>query len=211
MEDVLEVYERPYDPRFPVVCFDEKSKELRDTPRGQLPAAPAHPAREDYEYCRNGTCNLFLWGEPLVGRRKVVVTARRTASDFAEQVRALVDYDYPEAQKVILVVDNLNTHHPGALYERYSPEEASRINGKIEWHYTPEHGSWLNMAEIELSVLTRQCLKERMPNAEAVQRAIDLWQERRNANAAPIRWQFKTSDARIKLRRLYPMHLTNQD
>ena len=211
MEDVLEVYERPYDPRFPVVCFDEKSKELRDTPRGQLPAAPAHPAREDYEYRRNGTCNLFLRVEPLAGRRKVVVTARRTSCDFAEQVRDIVDNDYPDAEKVILVVDNLNTHHAGALYERYSPEEANRINRKIEWHHTPEHASWLNMAEIELSVLSRQCLKDRMSHAKAVQLAVNLWQEARNANTAPIRWQFKTADARIKLRRLYPTQQTNHD
>jgi hypothetical protein len=211
MEDVLNVYERAYDPRFPVVCLDEKSKELRDTPRGVIPAEPGHVAREDYEYCRNGTCNLFLWVEPLAGRRNVTATDRRTASDLAEQLRDIVDVHYPDAQKIVLVLDNLNTHHPGALYERFDPAEAARINSKLEWHHTPEHGSWLNMAEIELSVLSRQCLKARMPDAKAVQAAIDAWQAERNTDKAPIRWQFKTKDARTKLWRLYPTRLPNQD
>jgi hypothetical protein len=209
MEDVLSVYERAYDPLRPVVCFDEKSKELRDTPRGTIPLQADRPLREDYEYARNGTCNLFLWVEALVGRRNVTVTQRRTAVDFAEQVRDLVDKHYPHVEKIILVLDNLNTHHPGALYERFSPEEAARLNSKIEWHYTPEHGSWLNMAEIELSVLSKQCLKPRMPDANSVQQAINTWQAQRNAQNAVINWQFKTADARIKLKKLYPAQKEN--
>jgi hypothetical protein len=204
MEDVLSVYERPFDPLRPLVCFDEKSKELRDTPRGTVPAAPGRPLREDYEYARNGTCNLFLWVAPLIGRRKAVATLRRTDLDFAEQIRDLVDNDFPQAEKIVLVLDNLNTHQPGALYERFSPGEAARINSKIEWHHTPEHGSWLNMAEIELSVLSRQCLKDRMTGMQAVQQAVDTWQAQRNHSNAQIRWQFTTKDARVKLRRLYP-------
>lgn len=211
MEDVLGVYERAYDPLRPVVCFDEKSKELRDTPRGEIAPKTSRPKREDYEYERHGTCNLFLWVEPLSGRRNATVTERRTSVDFADQVRELVDQHYPYVEKIVLVLDNLNTHGPGALYERFEPSEAARINSKIEWHYTPEHGSWLNMAEIELSVLSSQCLKPRMPDVTTVQKAINIWQAARNAQSSVINWQFKTADARIKLRRLYPARTTNQD
>jgi DDE superfamily endonuclease len=204
MEDVLDVYQRPYDPLRPVICFDEKSKELHSTPRKQIQAKPGSPLKEDYEYERHGTCNLFLWVEPLAGQRNVSVTNRRTSVDFAEQIRDLVDVHYSNADKVVLVMDNLNTHHSGALYERFSPEEAHRINSKIEWHYTPEHASWLNMAEIELSVLSRQCVNERIPDIQTLRDKTNAWTNRRNNQKTTIQWQFKTSDARIKLRRLYP-------
>ena len=209
MEDVLEVYQRPYDPKRPVVCLDEKSKELHTTPHGHLPpeprteAGPGKPRREDYEYARNGTRNLFLWVEPLTGRRQVCVTERRTALDFAQQLRALVAA-YPDAERVVLVTDNLNTHSPACLYEAFAPEEARQIAQKIEWHYTPEHGSWLNMAETELSVLGRQCLNRRIADAGTLAREVACWQERRDRAQTPIRWQFTTKDARIKLWRLYP-------
>ena len=203
MEDVLEVYQRPYDPLRPVVCLDEKSKELHGTPHGNLPLEPGKSRREDYEYERNGTRNLFLWVEPLAGKRHVCVTERRTALDFAPQLRALVDA-YPEAEQIVLVTDNLNTHSPACLYEAFAPEEARRIAQKIEWHYTPEHGSWLNMAETELSVLTRQCLNRRIADADTLEREVSAWQERRERTRTTIRWQFTTQDARIKLRRLYP-------
>ena len=209
MEDVLEVYQRPYDPTRPVVCLDEKRKELHATPHGSLSAMPAagatpgKPRREDYEYERNGTRNLFLWVEPLSGRRQVCVTGRHTALDFAEQLRRLAGA-YPEAEQVVLVTDNLNTHNPASLYEAFAPEEARRIAQKIEWHYTPEHGSWLNMAETELSVLTRQCLNRRIADAETLVCEVAAWQERRDLAQTRIRWQFTTKDARIKLRRLYP-------
>lgn len=168
MEDVLEVYQRPYDPERPVVCLDEKSKELHATPHGSLPpepktqTEPGKPRREDYEYERHGTRNLFLWVEPLTGRRHVCVTERRTGLDFAQQLKSLVDEHYPQAAQVVLVTDNLNTHTAASLYEAFAPEEARRIAAKIEWHYTPEHGSWLNMAETELSVLSRQCLNRHL-------------------------------------------------
>ena len=209
MEDVLAVYERPYDPLRPVLCLDEKSKELHATPRGALPMEPkaqgrrGRPRREDSEYQRNGTRNLFLWVEPLAGRRGVSVTERHTGLDFAAQLQRLVG-TYPEAERVVLVTDNLNTHSPACLYEAFAPEEARRIAGKIEWHYTPEHGSWLNMAEIELSVLSRQCLNRRLADAAALEREAAAWEQARNGAKVTIRWQFTSEDARIKLRRLYP-------
>ena len=214
MEDVLAVYERPYDPRRPVVCLDEKSKELHATPHGALPMEPpgpgrrGRPRREDSEYQRNGTRNLFLWVEPLAGRREVSVTERRTARDFAAQLQRLVAA-YPEAERVVLVTDNLNTHSPACLYEAFAPEEARRLAQKIEWHYTPEHGSWLNMAEIELSVLSRQCLNRRLADAAALEREAAAWEQTRNRAKATIRWQFTSGDARIKLRRLYPQTKNN--
>jgi len=211
MEDILDVYHRPYDPNRPVVCFDEQSKELHGTPRGRISIEPGKPAKEDYEYERNGTCNLFLWVEPLAGRRNVDVTDRRTKVDFADQMRDLVDVHYPDAEKIVLVMDNLNTHNPGALYERFTPAEAHRISNRIEWHYTPEHASWLNMAEIELSVLTRQCLKGRVPDRATIAQRVTAWTKHRNTMGANISWQFTTQDARIKLRRLYPTQKTNQD
>lgn len=205
MEDVLDVYQRPYDPQRPVVCLDEKSKELRDTPRGTLPADPGQEAREDYEYARHGTANLFLAVEPLAGRRTVRVTERRTAVDFAEQLRRLVDEDYAEAEQIVLVTDNLNTHRPACLYQRFPPEDARRIARKIEWHYTPEHGSWLNIAECELSVLSRQCLNRRIGDHETLVREVQAWETERNAAQVTIDWQFTAADARIKLKRLYPV------
>jgi hypothetical protein len=210
MEDVLDVYHRPYDTKRPVVCFDEKSKELHGSPRDRIPIKPGCPSREDYEYERNGTCNLFLWVEPLAARRNITVTQRRTYVDFAEQMRELVDVHYPDADVVVVVMDNLNTHHPGALYESFSPEEAHRINSKIEWHYTPEHASWLNVAEIELSVLTRQCLAQRIPDVQALREKITAWTDKRNNQKATVIWQFKTQDARIKLKRLYPTQEMSQ-
>lgn len=220
MEDVLEVYQRPYDPKRPVVCLDEKSKELHSAPQAALPASPAQGekpatvARQDYEYQRHGTRNLFLWVEPLAGRRHVCVTEHRKspdfahqlrAPDFAHQLRALVDEHYPEAEQIVLVTDNLNTHSPACLYETFVPAEARRIASKIEWHYTPEHGSWLNIAEIELSVLERQCLRRRIPDPPTLTAQASAWEQKRNQAQTVIRWQFTTADARIKLRRLYPI------
>ena len=205
MEDVLRVYARPYDARFPVVCLDEKSKELRSTPNGTLSVAPGKAQRVDSEYQRNGVANLFMQVEPLTGKRRVSVTERRTAVDFAEQLRLLVEKDYPQADKIVLVTDNLNTHHVGCLYERFEPEQAERIAARLEWHYTPEHGSWLNMAEIELSVLERQCLNRRIADRETLAAEVAAWQQQRNAEQVTIRWQFTAADARVKLRQLYPV------
>lgn len=204
MEDVLDVYQRPYDPQRPVVCLDEKSKALHSTPRGTLPMKRRQEVREDYEYARHGTVNLFLAVEPLAGRRSVRVTARRTARDLAEELRRLVDEEYAEATQVVLVTDNLNTHTPACLYERFAPAEARRIARKIEWHYTPEHGSWLNMAECELSVLARQCLNRRIGDMQTLCREVQAWEAQRNGARMTIDWQFTTADARIKLKRLYP-------
>ena len=205
MEDVLAVYARPYDPKRPVVCLDEASKELHSTPRGSLPMGPGQPQRQDYEYERHGVCNLFMALEPLTGRRKVRVTDRRTAQDFAEELRILIDEDHPDADVVVLVTDNLNTHSPACLYERFEPAEARRIAAKIEWHYTPEHGSWLNIAECELSVLARQCLGRRIPDKPTLVREVAAWERRRNAVHVTVDWQFTAADARIKLKRLYPV------
>ena len=205
MEDVLDVYARPYDAKRPLVCLDETSKELHGTPRGMLPMGPDQPQRQDYEYERHGVCNLFLAIEPLSGQRKVRVTDRRTAQDFAEQLRILVDEDHPDADAVVLVVDNLNTHGPACLYERFEPATARRIAAKLEWHYTPEHGSWLNIAECELSVLASQCLKRRIPDKASLIREVAAWESRRNAAHVSVDWQFTTADARIKLKRLYPV------
>lgn len=205
MEDVLDVYQRPYDPQRPVVSLDEKSKELHGTPRGSLPLEPGQPARQDYEYERHGVCNLFLAFEPLRGWRKVRVTDHRTKQDFAEQLRLLADEDYPDAKAIVLVVDNLNTHGLGCLYERFAPEEAHRLAAKFEWHYTPEHGSWLNVAECELSVLAGQCLDRRIPDQDTLIQEVAAWQERRNRLGVKVDWQFTTAEARIKLKRLYPV------
>lgn len=204
MEDVLEVYARPYDPERPVVCVDEGAKELRSTPRGSLPIEPATPQREDYEYARHGKANLFVSVEPLTGKCRVRVTQRRTAIDFAQELRQIVELDYPQAQRVVLVCDNLNTHSAACLYEAFAPQEARRIAERLEWHPTPEHGSWLNIAEIELSVLHRQCLNRRIEDEATLAREIAAWQKERNASQAKINWQFTAEDARIKLRRLYP-------
>jgi hypothetical protein len=205
MEDVLDVYQRPYDPKRPVVCFDEGGKELRDTPHGTLPMQPGQPVREDYEYERLGKANVFLSVEPLAGRRRVSITERHTYADTAYELRALVDEEYPEADVVVLVSDNLGTHSPACLYATFPPEEAHRINQKIEWHHTPEHASWLNMAECELSVFARQCLARRIPDIATLTREAAAWQAQRNAKQVRIDWRFTTADARIKLKRLYPV------
>jgi hypothetical protein len=204
MEDVLAVYQRPYDPARPVICFDEVSKQLLRDVREPLPPTLGQPRRIDYEYERGGTLNLFLACEPLASRRWVTVTERRTKRDFAKQLKTLVDDYYPDAEQIVLVLDNLNTHSPTALYETFSPAEAKRLTNKLEWHYTPKHGSWLNIAEIELSVLSRQCLNRRVPDRATLEREVAAWQARRNATAGRIDWHFTTEDARIKLKRLYP-------
>ena len=204
MEDVLEVYQRGYDPRRPVVCLDETSKQLVAEARRPVPAAPGRPERVDYEYERNGTANLFLVTEPLVGQRTVTVTERRTAVDFARVIRDLVDRQYPGAERVVLVMDNLNTHRAASLYEAFEPAEARRLAEKLEIHYTPKHGSWLNVAEIELGILSRQCLDRRIESAEELRKEVRAWQRSRNGACGTVDWQFTTKHARIKLKRLYP-------
>ena len=204
MEDVLEVYHRPYDPKRPVVCFDEQSKQLIRETRTPIPARPGHPRRIDCEYERNGTANLFMAFEPLAGRRRVKVTDRRTMIDFAHVIRELIDEQYPKAEKIVLVLDNLNTHKPASLYEAFPPEEARRLLGRLEIHHTPRHGSWLNMAETELSVLTGQCLDRRIGEKEDLRREVAEWERSRNAAKRRVDWQLTTADARVKLKRLYP-------
>jgi len=204
MEDVLEVYHRPYDERRPLVCLDEIPVQLVGETRVPLPPEPGRPARYDYEYVRNGTANLFMVFEPLLGWRGVEVTERRTAKDLAEVLRWLVEDLHPEARKVVLVTDNLNTHTPGCLYEVFEPARARRIAEKLEWHYTPKHGSWLNMAEIELAALVKQCLRRRIGTLKELRRAVAAWREERNESMVEARWQFTTAKARIKLHRLYP-------
>jgi DDE superfamily endonuclease len=204
MEDVLEVYAEPYDARRPKVNFDETTKQLIKETRLPLPAQPGQPQRFDYEYERNGTRNLFLFVEPQAGRRHVHVTEHRTKLDFAAEMQWLVDVCYPEAEVVRVVLDNLNTHKIVSLYEAFEPAEARRIAKKLELHYTPKHGSWLNMAEIELSVLQHQCLDRRIPDADTLQREIAAWEHQRNAEQATIDWRFSVTDARKKLKRLYP-------
>jgi hypothetical protein len=204
MEDVLEVYSRPHDPSRPVVCLDECSKQLVAETRRPLPAGPGQVERYDYEYERCGTANLFMLFEPLAGTRHVKVTDRRTAVDFAEVVRDLVDVHYPRAEKIVLTMDNLNTHKLASLYQAFPPEEARRLAGRLEIHHTPRHGSWLNMAEIELSALATQCLDRRIADAEILAREVAAWQEARNKEGNTVDWRFTTADARIKLKRLYP-------
>jgi len=204
MEEVLEVYTRPYDPRFPQVCMDEVAKQLLRDAREPLPMQPGQPKRVDYEYEREGVVNLFLFCEPLAGKRWVAVTDRRTRVDWAHQLKELVDVRYPEAERIVLVCDNLATHTPASLYEAFPPAEAKRLADKLEFHYTPKHGSWLNVAEIELSVLSRQCLDRRVPDVATLQAEVAAWQERRNRAATKVNWRFTTEDARIKLKRLYP-------
>ena len=206
MEDVLELYAEPYDPRRPKVNFDESSKQLIAETRQPLETRPGQPARFDYEYQRNGTRNLFLLTEPQAGFRHVNVTEQRTMIDFAHQMKWLVDVAYPEAEVIRVVLDNLNTHKAASLYEAFAPEEARRIIKKLEFHYTPKHGSWLNMAEIELSVLQRQCLGRRIPDEATLVRQIAAWEKARNEKQATIDWRFSVTDAREKLKRLYPSH-----
>lgn len=204
MEDVLDVYEQPYDPRRPQVCMDELHVQLIGETRTPLPAVPGRPARVDYEYVRHGTANLFLCVEPLAGRRQVQVTTRRTKRDWAAAIRTLVDEHYPDAERIVLVLDNLNTHVASSLYETFPAAEARRLWRKLEVHYTPKHGSWLNMAEIELGILTGQCLRRRIPDQATLAHQTAAWERARNARPTTISWRFTTADARIKLKRLYP-------
>jgi hypothetical protein len=204
MEDVLEIYTRPYDPKRPQICMDELRKQLIGETRTPIPATPGQPARYDYEYVRNGVGNLFIFFEPLAGWRDVQVTTRRTRVDWAHAVRELVDIHYPAAEVIVLVMDNLNTHSLGSLYEAFPPAEARRIARRLEIHYTPKHGSWLNMAESELSILARQCLARRLPDLEQLRREVAAWQDARNHAKSAMIWRFTTDDARIRLARLYP-------
>lgn len=204
MEDVLEVYHRPHDASRPLVCLDETSKQLVAETRTPLPVQPGQPARHDYEYERNGTANLFMLFAPLEGFRHVEVTERRTAVDYARILKDLSDVHFANAEKIVLVQDNLNTHCPASLYEAFEPAEARRLVERFEWHYTPKHGSWLNLAESELAVLSGQCLDRRIADAETLEREVDAWRVRRNTQNAKADWHFTTADARIKLKSLYP-------
>jgi hypothetical protein len=204
MEDVLDLYHEPYDRRRPMVCFDEGTKQLFDEVQEPLPMEPGQPQRYDYEYERKGTANLFVCFEPLQGWRHVKVTDQRTMVDYAQCMKELVDVHYPEADCIRVVQDNLSTHKPAALYEAFPPEEARRILGKLEFHYTPKHGSWLNMAEIELNVLGRQCLDRRIGDKHLLIDEVAAWEDERNAHGASTKWRFTTADARVKLHHLYP-------
>ena len=204
MEDILDVYAQPYDPKRPVVCFDEQLVQLIAETRKPLPPEPGQLERFDYEYRRNGTRNLFVFFQPLAGRRHILITERRTKIDYAHAMRYLVDELFPEAEVVIVVEDNLNTHSPAALYEAFEPAEAKRILDRLEFHYTPKHGSWLNMVEIELSILSEQCLDDRIPDDGTLRREVEAWETARNEQGATVNWRFSTSDARVKLERLYP-------
>jgi hypothetical protein len=205
MEDILTVYKRAFNPDEPLVCMDETSKQLTAETRRPIPVAPGRTARYDYEYERNGVCNLFMFSEPLRGKRHVSVTHRRTKADWAMQIKYLLDVHYPNAQKVTLVMDNLNTHTGASLYEVFEPSEARRLLDRLQFHYTPKHGSWLNMAEIELNVLSRQCLDRRIPDKETLTTEVAAWQQRRNNVNAKVDWRFTNSEARIKLKHLYPI------
>ncbi len=204
MEDILDVYELPYNPLRPVVCMDEKPYQLLGEVRDSWTMRPGDDKKVDSEYKRNGTCSIFAFIEPLGGRHHVSVREHRTAIDWVEEIKYLVDEMYPDVEKIILVMDNLNTHKPASLYKRYSPEEARRIIKKLEIHYTPKHGSWLDIAEIELNVMTRQCLSRRIENIENLRSELTAWERERNSNKATVNWQFRTNDARIKLVSLYP-------
>jgi DDE superfamily endonuclease len=204
MEDVLEVYHRPHDPDRPVVCLDETSKQLIAETRVPIPAKPGHPKRDDYEYERNGTANLFMMFAPLEGWRHVEVTDRHTAVDYAQILKDLSDKHFPNVSQIVLVQDNLNTHKPASLYEAFPAAEARRLVERFEWHYTPKHGSWLDMAESELGVVTSQCLDRRIPDKQTLIEEVAAWEDDRNRNHTKADWQFTTADARIKLKRLYP-------
>jgi len=204
MEDVLEVYQRPHDPACPVVCLDETSKQLIRETRVPIPAKPGRPARHDHEYERNGTANLFMTFAPLEGWRHVKITDRRAAMDYAQVLKELSDTHFPEARKIILVQDNLSTHKPASLYEAFPAPQARRLVERFEWHYTPKHGSWLDMAESELGILSAQCLDRRIPSKQTLIDEVAAWQDGRNRNHAKADWQFTTADARVKLKRLYP-------
>ena len=204
MEDVLELYQQPYDAKQPLVCMDETTKQLLSEVNEPLPARPGSPERFDYEYKREGVANLFMFFEPFQGRRHIKVTDQRTRLDWAEAMRELSDHYYPEAEKIVVVLDNLNTHGPATFYEAFPPEEARRLANRFEFHFTPKHGSWLNVAEIELSVLSRQCLDRRLADKEILAQEVRAWEEERNAQVVKVHWRFTTADARIKLAHLYP-------
>jgi hypothetical protein len=204
MEDVLEVYQRPHDPERPVVCLDETMKQLVKETRTPIPPRPGRPARHDYEYERNGTANLFMLFAPLEGWRHVEVTDHHTAVDYAQILRDLSDKYFPSAAKIVLVQDNLNIHTPASLYQAFPPAEARRLTERFEWHYTPKHGSWLDMAESEISVLSRQCMDQRIPDKQTLIDEVAAWQSQRNKNHTKAIWQFTNEKARIKLRQLYP-------
>jgi hypothetical protein len=205
MEDILEVYQRPHDPHRPLVCLDETSKQLTAETRVPIAAKPGQPGRHDYEYRRNGTANLFMMFAPLDGWRQVKVTDRHTAVDYAQVLKELSDTHFPGSAKIVLVQDNLNIHKPASLYEAFPPAEARRLVERFEWHYTPKHGSWLDMAESELGVLSSQCLDRRIPDQQVLKQEIEAWVADRNSKHAKANWQFTTADARVKLKRLYPV------
>lgn len=205
MEDVLEVYKRPYDPKRPQVCMDETSKQMLADTREPIPAKSGSSEKFDYEYKREGVSNLFMFFEPLMGKRHVKVTERRTRIDWAVAMKELSDIYYPQAEVIVIVMDNLNTHSAASFYEAFEPEEALRLANRFEFHYTPKHGSWLDMAEIELSVLSRQCLDRRMPNREFLESEAKAWEDERNDQVVKVQWRFTTADARIKLKHLYPL------
>lgn len=204
MENILKIYTQPYNSAYPLVCMDESSTQHIKEVRTPIPPTPGRTERYDTEYERNGVSNLFMFFEPLVGWRNVTVTHRRTAIDWAHQIQKLVDIRYAHAEKIVLVMDNLNTHTGASLYKAFPPQEARRILDRLEIHYTPKHGSWLNMAEIEFSILSRQCLKRRIPDQMTLQKEIDAWTDQRNKQASSMEWRFTTEDARVKLKRLYP-------
>jgi len=204
MEDVLDVYEMPYNPSVPVVCMDEKPYQLLGEARESWAMRPGDNKKIDSEYIRNGTCSIFAFIEPLGGKHHVSVREHRTAVDWAEEIKYLVDEMYPDAEKIILVMDNLNTHKPSSLYKKYKPEEARRIIRKLEIHYTPKHGSWLDIAEIELNIMTRQCLDRRIDSIEKLTSELAAWEKERNENHSKVNWHFRTKDARVKLISLYP-------
>ena len=204
MEDVLDVYEMPYNPSVPVVCMDEKPYQLLGEARESWAMRPGDNKKIDSEYIRNGTCSIFAFIEPLGGKHHVSVREHRTAVDWAEEIKYLVDEMYPDAEKIILVMDSLNTHKPSSLYKKYKPEEARRIIRKLEIHYTPKHGSWLDIAEIELNIMTRQCLNRRIDSIEKLTSELAAWEKERNENHSKVNWHFRTKDARVKLISLYP-------
>jgi DDE superfamily endonuclease len=206
MEDVLDVYAHPYDPNVPVVCMDEKPYQLLAHARAPIPAAPGRDRKEDSEYVRHGTCSIFVWVEPLAGRRRVCARPRRTRVDWAHEVDRLLTIDYPDTKKVVLVMDNLNTHSIGSLYEAFEPAKARALAQRLDIHHTPKHGSWLNIAEIELSALTRQCLDRRIDDLDTLNTQLAAWQNAVNSDQRQVQWHFTTSDARTRLRHLYPTH-----
>jgi hypothetical protein len=205
MEEVWDLYEKPYDSHRPLVCMDETSKQLVSDVQTPLPPQPGQTARQDYEYERQGVCNLFIGFEPLQSQRHVQVTNQRTAVDWAHFMQDLAEMHYPDAEKIVVVLDNLNTHGPGSFYEAFPPAEAKRLAARFEFHYTPKQGSWLNMAEIELSALSRMCLDRRIPDQATLTREVSAWESERNAKSVTVEWRFTTDDARIKLKKLYPV------